>query len=139
MQPMPSVNYNRSKHSFLHNFVFENFSYKIVSLFIAFVLWISILGRRDFVSTQEIELNFTTAQGYALLSQSTDRVKIKISGSQSLMKKFRDQAHIITFDVTDKIEGSYEVDITSGHVELPDGLRVLNIRPNFVKFEIIKK
>ena len=31
-------------------------SFKIVSLFVALILWISILGRRDFVSTKEVEV-----------------------------------------------------------------------------------
>lgn len=118
--------------------IFDNLSYKLVSLFIAFVLWISILGRRDFVATQEVEVNFISAPGYSILSQSTDRVKIKISGQQPLMKKYKDKIQIINVDVTDKMQGIYDMDIMTSHFDLPQGLRILNIRPNAIKFEIIK-
>lgn len=119
--------------------IFDNMSYKLVSLFIAFVLWISILGRRDFVTTQEVEINFKSAPGYAISSQSNDRVKIKISGQQPLMKKYKDKIQPIYVDVTDKSQGIYDMDIMASYFELPAGLRILNIRPNSIKFEIIKK
>jgi hypothetical protein len=114
-------------------------SYKLVSLFIAFVLWISILGRRDFVATQEVEVNFKSAVEYSILSQSSDRVKIKISGPQPLMKKYRDKIRVLDIDVTDKEPGFYDMDILASRFELPTELRILNIRPNSIKFEIIKK
>lgn len=119
--------------------IFDNLSYKLVSLFIAFVLWISILGRRDFVATQEVEINFISAPGYTILSQSNDRVKIKISGQQPLMKKYKDKIQVINVDVGDKEPGIYDMDIMASRFELPAGLRILNIRPNSIKFEIIKK
>lgn len=119
--------------------IFNNLSYKLVSLFIAFVLWISILGRRDFVTTQEVEVKFISAPGYSVLSQSNDRVKIKISGQQPLMKKYKDKIQVINVDVTDKEPGVYDMDIRANRFDLPQGLRILNIRPNEIKYEIIKK
>ena len=134
---MPVNQKNKSKNS--SHFLSENISYKFVSLFIAFVLWISILGRRDFVATQEVEINFISAAGSTILSQSSDRVKIKISGQQPLMKKYKDKIQTINVDVTDKLPGMYDMDIMASRFELPAGLRILNIRPNSIKFEIIKK
>ncbi|MBC7458576.1 MAG: hypothetical protein H7235_09875 [Bdellovibrionaceae bacterium] len=127
------------KHKKQRLAIFDNMSYKLVSLFIAFVLWISILGRRDFVATQEVEINFVSAPGYSILSQSHDRVKIKISGQQPQMKKYKDKIQVINVDVTDKESGIYDMDIMASRFELPAGLRILNIRPNSIKFEIIKK
>ena len=128
------------KHKKTSFAIFDNMSYKLVSLFIAFVLWISILGRRDFVATQEVEINFVSSQGYSILSQSNDRVKIKISGQQPLMKKYKDKIpKVINFDVAEKEPGVYDMDIMASRFELPPGLRIVNIRPNSIKFEIIKK
>lgn len=119
--------------------LFDNLSYKLVSLFIAFVLWISILGRRDFVATQEVEINLVSAPGYSVLSQSADRVKIKISGQQPLMKKYKDKIQMLNVDVTDKSPGIYDMDIVANRFDLPQGLKILNIRPNAIKYEIIKR
>jgi hypothetical protein len=86
-----------------------------------------------------VEVNFVPSIGYSVLSQSHDRVKIKISGQQPLMKKYRDKIQIINVDVTDRMPGLYDMDIMSNRFDLPQGLRILNIRPNSIKFEIIKK
>lgn len=118
--------------------LFDNLSYKLVSLFIAFVLWLSILGRRDFVSTQDVEINFIAAQGYSVLTES-DRVKVKISGQQILMKRYKDKIQVMNIDVSDKTEGSYNMDIMTSRFDLPQGLKIINIRPQTIKYEIIKK
>ncbi|MBC7754463.1 MAG: hypothetical protein H7Z71_09515 [Moraxellaceae bacterium] len=137
---MSPMNHGHGHKNKKHHFaLFDNMSYKLVSLFIAFVLWISILGRRDFVATQEVEINFVSSSGYSILSQSNDRVKIKISGQQPLMKKYKDKIQVINVDVTDKEPGVYDIDIMASRFELPAGLKILNIRPNSIKFEIIKK
>ena len=38
----------------------DNFSYKIVALFIALILWLSILNKRDFILTKEVDIDFIT-------------------------------------------------------------------------------
>ncbi len=118
--------------------IFGNMSYKLVSLFIAFVLWLSILGRRDFVSTEDVEINLIPAQGYSVLVQN-ERVKVKISGPQTLMKRYKDKIQVMNVDVSDKSEGFYNIDIMASRFDLPQGIKIINIRPQSVKYEIIKK
>jgi hypothetical protein len=36
------------------SYVTENFSYKMVALFISLILWLTILGRRDFVLSKKL-------------------------------------------------------------------------------------
>lgn len=117
----------------------KNLSYKIVALFVALILWVSILGRRDFVATKEIEVLFLTSNNYTVASQSIDRVKIKISGTQSLMKKFKEKSLNLTIDATEKKAGLFEFDIYQAMIDLPPGLRVLSIKPNSIKVEIFEK
>ena len=50
-------------------FLFENFSYKLVALFISLILWMTILGRRDFQVTKSIELDLMPAVGMVILAQ----------------------------------------------------------------------
>lgn len=126
------------KQSFFKALFTENVSYKLVALFISFVLWISILSRRDFVATKEVELNLITGQGYSVSSQSADRIKIKISGSQPLMKKYKNLIENLSIDVSDRSEGIYDIDIIPQRFEVPQGMKVLSVRPNLVKFEIVK-
>lgn len=123
-----------------YKFLFtENISYKLVALFVALILWVSILGRRDFVSTKEIEISFLTANGYSVVSQSVDRIKVKVSGSQSIMKKFKEKNTKLTIDATENQPGVFEFDIYQSLIDLPAGLRVLSIKPNSIKVEISEK
>lgn len=118
--------------------IFDNMSYKLVSLFIAFVLWLSILGRRDFVTTEDVEIHLIPAQGYSVVTDS-DRVKVKISGQQTLMKRYKDKIQVMNIDVTDKSAGTYSMDIMASRFDLPHGLKIINIRPQSIKYEVIKK
>ncbi len=120
-------------------FFTENISYKLVALFVALILWVSILGRRDFVTTKEIEVLFLTSNGYTVTSQSVDRVKVKISGAQPLMKKYKERSLNLTIDATESKNGIFEYDIYQGMIDLPQGLRVLSIKPNSIKVEISDK
>lgn len=132
--PMP---YSR-KRNWVRTLLFENTSYKLVALFISFVLWISILSRRDYVANFEVELNFVTASGYSIASQSSDKIKLKISGQQPLMKKYKDHLQTLSIDVGDRTEGVYDIDILASRFDIPQGIKILSIRPNLVKFEIVK-
>ena len=120
-------------------FLTENLSYKIVALFVALILWVSILGRRDFVATKEIEVLFLTSNSYTVASQSADRIKIKISGPQTLLKKFKEKNINLTIDALENKVGIFEFDINQGMIDMPQGLRVLSIKPNSIRVEIFEK
>lgn len=139
MKTLSSSLKNRLKSSdsyYLKNLLFDNFAYKTVSLFVALVLWLAILGRRDFVSTKEVELLFTPAKGHMVMSQSADKIKVKISGSQATIKKNRERFQSIMIDVSGMSDGNHEVDISNQNFDLPAGIRILSVRPNVVNIEI---
>ena len=123
----------------MRELIFDNFAYKIVSLFVALVLWLAILGRRDFISTREVELLFTPAKGHMILSQSADKIKVKISGSQAIIKKNRERLQSILIDVSTFPDGTADIDISNQNFDLPPGIKVLGVRPNVVKIEISGK
>lgn len=126
------------KFQSFRSFFSDNLSYKIVSLFVALILWISILGRRDFVTTKEMDVTFVLAPGYMVAAQSHDRLRVKISGSQPVLKKYKDSFKKVAFDLSDSGEGLVEIDVPNNRVEVPDGVKVLNVKPNVIRVEIVK-
>jgi YbbR domain-containing protein len=120
-------------------FITNNLSYKFISLFIALILWVSILGRRDFVTTKQMEVLFLTSSNYSVIGQSVDRIKVKVSGSQPLMKKFKERSINLTIDATENKDGIFEFDITQSLIDLPRGLRILSIKPNSIRVQISEK
>lgn len=118
--------------------LFENMSYKLVSLFIAAVLWVTILGRRDFTLTKNIEVELFASQGLVVNSVSADTVKIKVSGPRNAIKKFIDSGlnQVITIDVTKYGEGNIEVEIPVHKIDVPFGVKIVSIRPSFIRARV---
>ncbi len=127
-------NMNEHKHLFT-----ENLSYKVVALFVSLILWISILGRRDFVGVKEFELQFITSENVAVMSQSADKIKLKISGPQPIIKKFKEKISLLKLDATDYPTGQFEFDINVNQFDIPKGIKVLSVKPNAVKVELVKR
>ena len=117
----------------------ENLSYKIVALFIALILWLTILGRRDFVLSKDIEIDLITAAGTQIVAQTSDHVKVKVSGPRALLKKFLEStvSQGISVDISQKGEGIINVDIPINKIEVPLGVRILGIRPNQIQAEVV--
>lgn len=113
-----------------------NLSYKLVAFFIALILWLSILGRRDFIVTKTVDVNFLTAQGFVVSGQSADSIQLKISGPQPLLRKFNEKRQTLDVDILDKKVGLHEVDILANKIETPLGIKVLSIRPNVIRVEV---
>jgi len=132
------VKHQIDKMTTVKSMILDNLSYKVVSLFVALILWISILGRRDFVTTKEMDVNIIVGSGYAVSAQSHDRIKVKISGSQPILKKYKDALKSIVFDLSDSQEGLVEIDIPNTRIDVPDGIKVLSVRPNVLRVEISK-
>lgn len=116
----------------------ENASYKLVALFISLILWLSILGRRDFVVTKDVEVDFTPAIGYSIAGQSTDKIRVKVSGAQPLLKNFKDKIQVATIDISDKKGGMFDIDITPSRFDVPNGIKILGVRPNTVRVEVVE-
>jgi YbbR domain-containing protein len=118
----------------------ENFSYKVVALFISLILWLTILGRRDFVLSKNIDVDLITAPGTQVVAQTTDHIKVKVSGPRSSLKKFLESSlsQNITLDISQKGEGVVYVDIPINKIEVPLGVRILGIRPNQIQAEVVK-
>jgi YbbR domain-containing protein len=120
--------------------VTENFSYKVVALFISLILWLTILGRRDFVLSKNVEVDLITAPGTHVVAQTTDHIKVKVSGPRAALKKFMESSlsQNINLDISQKGEGVVYVDIPLNKIDVPLGVKILGVRPNQIQVEVVK-
>ena len=125
----------------LSGVITENFSYKIVALFISLILWLTILGRRDFVLSKNIDIELVTAPSKQVVAQTSDHIKVKVSGPRSALKKFIDSSFSqnITIDISQRGEGVIYVDIPLNKIEVPLGVKILGVRPNQIQAEVVSK
>lgn len=123
----------------IKEFFTYNLSYKAVSLFIALILWLSVVNKRDFITTKEFDVDILTAENLVVFAQTSDKLRVRVSGSQPLLKKFKESSQVVAFDMTDKPAGFYDIDVSASKVEVPRGLKVLGVRPNTLRIEIVEK
>ena len=116
--------------------IFENGSYKLVALFIALILWLTILGRREFVVIKEVEVDFTVAKDLKLASQSSDKVKVKMTGPQSSLQKFKEASQTLQINLAEKTVGEFDIEVTASYLNTPAGIKILSVKPSQIRVEI---
>ncbi len=115
--------------SAIRNFFYENGSYKLVALFVTLILWVTILGRRDFVQTKEVDLEFLLPRHMLIVGNVEKKVLVKVSGPRMALKKFAQNPGTITIDLGKSTLGPNKAMITPRNVEVPFGVKVLAITP----------
>ncbi|WP_413581604.1 hypothetical protein [Bdellovibrio sp. HCB288] len=120
--------------------VTENFSYKVVALFISLILWLTILGRRDFVLSKNVDIELSTAQGTHVVAQTADHIKVKVSGPRAALKKFMESSlsQNINLDISHRGTGVIYVDIPLNKIDVPLGVKILGVRPNQIQAEVLE-
>lgn len=118
--------------------VFDNFSYKIVALFISLILWITILGRRDFQVSKNVEVDVAVPAGVVVASQSAEHVKVKVSGPRTALRKFLEGggSGIVTLDLSRHGPGLHRVAVPTQRLDLPFGVKVISVRPAEVEIRL---
>lgn len=123
----------------LLNAFLDNISFKLVAFFIALILWLTILGRRDFAYTKTMEIEFMTGAQLGVAAQTTDRVRVLFSGPRNLAKKFLDTNNqILVLDISNKGPGVFDVQIPISSIEVPQGVKVLSVRPSVIRAEVVR-
>lgn len=118
----------------------ENLSYKLVSLIIALILWLTILGRRDFTLSKMIDVEVVVSSQQVLLSQSAEAVKVRLSGPRTALKKFMDSgmSQMIAIDVSKRGEGEFDLEIPTTKIDVPFGVRVDSVKPSNLRIKLAK-
>ena len=128
------------KQSFWES-ISENGTYKIVALFISLILWITILGRRDFVYSKNIDLEIQTSSQLSVIEQSHASVRVRVTGPRASLKKFMEshsnQAMLI--DVSSLGEGRIEIPISDKKLDLPLGVRVVSLKPQKIEVTVVSR
>jgi YbbR domain-containing protein len=116
----------------------ENLSFKFVSLIIALILWISILGRRDFIVTKVLEIDFVSSAETQVVWQTTDRIKVKVSGPRAALRKFVEGgfSSFLTIDLTKKPIGKHVISLETEKFDIPFGSKLINVQPREIEVEI---
>ncbi len=121
--------------------LFENGSYKIVALFISLILWLTILGRRDFVFSKNIDIEIQTSSELSVIEQSHSFVRVRVTGPRASLKKFMESNsnQAILLDISSMGEGKIEIPISEKKLDLPLGVRVVSLKPQKVEATVVQR
>jgi len=122
-------------------YFFDNWVAKIMALFIALFLWTTVMGRRDFVLTKVVNVELLTAEKQTVLAQTADRIRVRVSGPRSALKKFLDdpKTQKIVLDISNSGQGVLDLDIPTQQIQAPMGVKVLSVRPNMIRVEVTNR
>ncbi|MBL7688408.1 MAG: hypothetical protein JNJ49_10260 [Bdellovibrionaceae bacterium] len=116
------------------DWIFDNGSYKLVSLLVTLILWVTILGRRDFVLTKDMDVEFLLPRDAQMeTARGERRVSVKVSGPRSALKKFGQAPGSITVDLTraEVLQRNTRMtaELQPKNIEVPFGVKVVSIAP----------
>jgi YbbR domain-containing protein len=119
-------------------FFSDEFSYKIVAFFIAMILWLTILGRRDLVLTKDVTLEFISPPYYSLVRKPRKTIEVKVSGPRTALQKFSRNIEdtSVTFDLNKYKPGRVRIPISKDLFEIPLGVKLISVSPDHLNIVI---
>jgi YbbR domain-containing protein len=120
------------------DWILENGSYKLVALFVTLILWVTILGRRDFTLSKDMDIEFLLPRAIAVAQAGDHHVTVKVSGPRMALKKFAQNPGTITVDLGRAQPGTVTAKISPRSIDVPFGVKVLSVSPETVSVTLIE-
>ena len=124
------------KERFFDKWIVENGSYKIVALFVALVLWVAILGRKDFVLSHEMPIEVLVPAQSRMVYDIPKVVRVRIGGPRLALKRFKDSNAVLKIDLRRAGMGRTSLRIQESDFILPQKVRLISISPGFLSVDI---
>jgi len=123
-------------------FLFHNFSWKILSLVVAFGIWFVVMSSNSIEINQEVALELDLPPGLVVANEVPDRVNFRFSGSKFFLRTLASSFNRIKIDLTKAKAGPAYYKIEKESLQyLPLGVKVLSISPSTITpiLEIMEK
>lgn len=119
-----------------------NLGTKTVSIVIAIVLWVVVLGSRSVEATKEIPLEIITPADIVPSNEIPDRITFRFSGPKAFLRAILDRhEEPIHVNLSDAKPGLVTYRFFSDNIRVPIGVKVLSINPTalLIKLEYLKR
>jgi YbbR domain-containing protein len=113
--------------------VLHNSGLKLLSLFLAVLLWVVVLGEQKVDVTVNVPLNFDLPQNLFLVNFPTDALEVHLRGPKTLVTSATPRE--ITFGGLPKklVEGENIIPIREDMFRVPRGIQVVDVSPRRVR------
>lgn len=120
----------------------KNWTLKLISLALALLLWVFIMGERRVEVGYRVPLEIQNMpDGLMVANEMPSVIDVRISGPRTLLAKISANDISILVDLTDLQPGLTTFKRLEERLNLPNGLRVTRLSPSFVdvKLERVKQ
>jgi YbbR domain-containing protein len=124
-----------SKFNFLAN-PKDHWSLRAVSLFIAVILWITVLGGKRIEVTKTVSLDFQLPADLVIANSVPKEITFRIIGPRAFVKEYQDRNMTIPVDLKNAKVGETEFFVKESTLDLPLGLKVSSISQSLIPIRI---
>ena len=122
--------------------IFTNIGTKIISVIIAMVLWVVVLGSRNVEVTKEVPLEVITSSDIVSANEIPEKIGFRLSGPKAFLRAILDRREDpIRVNLTGAKPGLVTYRFFSDNIRVPIGVKVLSINPTaiLIKLENLKR
>ena len=121
----------------LKRYVFKDFKLKILSLVLAAMLWFAVSHIGETRMSFSVKIDFDKlGKEFIIKRVDNDEVIITVYGPVSILKAIRTRDIKLRLNLGDAKEGLHVFTLRGNDVQMPKGLRLDTLKPDFVTVEL---
>lgn len=119
----------------------EHFGYRLIALFIAMILWVTVISQRETISIQKMKIQFVVPSEFKIEGPGSADIEVRLEGTRPNIRRFLERHWVsnMVVPVRNPSLGLSTVDVPVKELQLPPEIKVLSISPREVVLQIKKK
>lgn len=128
----------REAGSWLHQIFLEDWTLKLIALFISVGLWFAVTGQRTptTIRLRNVQLDFQLPNDMEISNDPRRDIDITVSGNSSALENLNRRELVARVDLSGYRLGDRVVQLTDKIIDLPSGIKVVKIEPNTVPIRL---
>jgi YbbR domain-containing protein len=113
--------------------LFRNWPFKLLSLVLAFALWVAVTGENVIVQDYDVPLEIVLGDGFTLVGSPPDRGDVRLRGPETLLRQINPLRHEmeLQLDLSEATSGERTIQLGPDNLlGRPRGVEVARIVPN---------
>ena len=128
----------REAGAWLHEIFLEDWTLKLIALFISVGLWFAVTGQRTptTIRLRNVQLDFQLPNDMEISNDPRRDIDITVSGSSSALESLNRRELVARVDLSGYKPGDRVVQLTDKIIDLPSGIKVVKVEPNTVPLRL---
>jgi YbbR domain-containing protein len=115
----------------------HNFGLKVLSLFLAMVLWLFVAAGTESETSLSLPVVFAhIPPGLVIINQPPTRVDVRLAGPRILLLRLHAERLPVVLDLQDAREGSTAFPGVDSAIHVPGGVRVTRVAPATIEVRL---